>query len=211
MYYTLVGHTAAWPHLDRKRPTASLVSKKVLTSLIGQILINSSFQFLSYWAVHQQSWYTPPVFDPNGENIECLENTVLFLISSYQYMLIAVVFSVGPPYRKPLWTNNRLVLTLAFLISLTSWFVLWPPAFVMELMELEPLPMSFKWFILFLAAMNLFISFFCEKYLFHQVMDKITLFFSRKSIRYTLIGNNSKRVHDKTYRRVMDEMGIHDN
>ncbi|KAI7905260.1 uncharacterized protein BX663DRAFT_430318 [Cokeromyces recurvatus] len=51
-----MGHTAAWPHLHKRRPTASLVSKKVLTSLIGQIIINSGFQFISYWAVHQQSW-----------------------------------------------------------------------------------------------------------------------------------------------------------
>ncbi|KAI8063072.1 hypothetical protein BDF21DRAFT_347397, partial [Thamnidium elegans] len=51
-----MGYTEAWPHLYRKRPTASLVSKKVLTSLIGQIIINSSFQLISYWAVHQQSW-----------------------------------------------------------------------------------------------------------------------------------------------------------
>lgn len=52
----LVGYTEAWPQLYRKRPTASLVSKKVLTSLIGQIVINSSFQLISYSAVHQQSW-----------------------------------------------------------------------------------------------------------------------------------------------------------
>ncbi|CEP11235.1 hypothetical protein [Parasitella parasitica] len=208
-----MGHTAAWPFLDRKRPTASLVSKKVLTSLIGQILINSSFQFLSYWAVHQQSWYTPPVFDPNGENIECLENTVLFLISSYQYMLIAVVFSVGPPYRKPLWTNGKLVLTLAALISLTTWFVVWPPTLVMEWMELEPLPMDFKCFILFLAAVNLCVSLSCEKYIFPQMMDRMILFLSRQSfVGYTLIGSDTKaRTHDKTYRRVMDEMDIHEN
>ncbi|KAL9560358.1 hypothetical protein PS6_000297 [Mucor atramentarius] len=208
-----MGHTAAWPHLDRKRPTASLVSKKVLTSLIGQIVINSSIQFLAYWAIHQQSWYTPPVFDPNGDNIECLENTVLFLVSSYQYMLIAVVFSVGPPYRKPLWTNGRLVLTLAILISLTSWFVLIPPAFVMDLMEIEPMPMSFRWFILFLAAVNLVVSLMCEKYLFHQMMDKMTQFLSKRSFGYSLVGSSSshsKRGYDKTYRRVMDEMGIHE-
>ncbi|KAI8048154.1 uncharacterized protein B0P05DRAFT_481058, partial [Gilbertella persicaria] len=51
-----MGYTAAWPTLHKKRPTASLVSKKVLTSLIGQIVINSSFQVIAYWAVEQQSW-----------------------------------------------------------------------------------------------------------------------------------------------------------
>ncbi|KAI8367719.1 hypothetical protein BD560DRAFT_331250, partial [Blakeslea trispora] len=51
-----MGYTAAWPTLHKKRPTASLVSTKVLTSLIGQIVINSSFQMMAYWLVHQQSW-----------------------------------------------------------------------------------------------------------------------------------------------------------
>ncbi|KAI7892078.1 uncharacterized protein EV154DRAFT_506232 [Mucor mucedo] len=205
-----MGHTEAWPQLYRKRPTASLVSKKVLTSLIGQIIINSSFQLISYWAVHQQSWYKAPTFDPDGENIMCLENTVLFLISSYQYMLIAVVFSVGPPYRKPLWTNGRLVLTLSMLIGLTTWCVLAPPQFVSELLELENLPMGFRWFILMLAAMNLAVSLLCEKYVFNHVSDMISVILNKYRSRkgnYNLVSDSSK-LHGKTYRRVMDEMGI---
>lgn len=120
-----MGHTGAWHQLDPKRPTASLVSKKVLTSLIGQIIITSTFQLVIYGVVQRQDWlvsmkekdycidanpyfrYVPPAFDPDGDNIECYENTVLFLLSSFQYILVAIVFSVGPPYRKPLWTNGN--------------------------------------------------------------------------------------------------------
>lgn len=54
--YAIVGYTGAWPFLARKRPTASLVSKKVLTSLIGQIIITSGFQLIAYWATHRQDW-----------------------------------------------------------------------------------------------------------------------------------------------------------
>lgn len=207
-----MGHTAAWPHLHKKRPTASLVSTKVLTSLIGQIIINSSFQFISYWAVHQQSWYKAPVFDPDGENIMCLENTVLFLLSSYQYMLVAVVFSVGPPYRKPLWTNGRLVLTLGVLIGLTTWFVLAPPQFVLDLMELEVLPFSFRVFLVLLAIFNLSISLLCEKYLFAYLSDLVSSIMKKYNSRngnYTIIDRSSSaKQNGKTYARIMDEMGI---
>lgn len=140
----------------------------------------------------------------------CLENTVLFLISSYQYMLIAVVFSVGPPYRKPLWTNGRLVLTLCVLIGLTTWCVLAPPEFVTDLLELESLPMSFKMLILLLATLNLVISLLCEKYVFNHVSDMLSVILNKYRSRkgnYNLV-NDSSKVQGKTYRRVMDEMGI---
>lgn len=197
-----MGHTAAWPHLYKKRPTASLVSKKVLTSLIGQIIINSGFQFIAYWAVHQQSWYVAPVFDPDGENIMCYENTVLFLVSSYQYILVAVVFSVGPPYRKPLWTNDRLVLTFAALIGLTTYFVLFSPPSVMDIMELETLPISFKWFIVLIAILNLGISLVCEKCVFPKLLDWVASRSTKSG--YTIVGKTNL----PTYRRVMDEMGL---
>ena len=52
-----VGRTLPYPKIHPKRPTASLVSKKVLTSIIGQILINFAVQILVFFWVHKQSWW----------------------------------------------------------------------------------------------------------------------------------------------------------
>ncbi|KAJ8660316.1 hypothetical protein O0I10_003773 [Lichtheimia ornata] len=205
-----MGYTGAWPFLARKRPTASLVSKKVLTSLIGQIIITSGFQLIAYWATHRQDWYVEPEFDPDGENIKCYENTVLFLLSSFQYILVAVVFSVGPPYRKPLWTNGRLLLTLAVLVTLTVWCVIYPSNWALEWLELEVIPFGFRVFLVTLAAANLVISYICEKYFFLHLAGWLASTFKSLKGRAQPGYAPLSKPHKKIYKRVMQEMGIVD-
>ena len=51
-----VGRTLPYPKIHYKRPTASLVSRKVLTSIIGQIVINSLIQIVVFIWVRRQPW-----------------------------------------------------------------------------------------------------------------------------------------------------------
>jgi magnesium-transporting ATPase (P-type) len=50
--------------------------------------------------------YTEPDVDSDKLETFNYENSALFLISCFQYILVAGVFSVGPPYRKPLYSNR---------------------------------------------------------------------------------------------------------
>lgn len=52
-----MGWTGPYPTLSRKRPTADLVSRKVLTPLLGQIVICVLAQFAIFKAVQSQPWY----------------------------------------------------------------------------------------------------------------------------------------------------------
>lgn len=199
-----------WTNYNQFKLSINFLLGCTSTIMVSKLFYFSHAFFLQILNFFLKKRYKAPTFDPDGENIMCLENTVLFLISSYQYMLIAVVFSVGPPYRKPLWTNGRLVLTLCVLIGLTTWCVLAPPEFVTDLLELESLPMSFKMLILLLATLNLVISLLCEKYVFNHVSDMLSVILNKYRSRkgnYNLV-NDSSKVQGKTYRRVMDEMGI---
>lgn len=122
-----VGWTGPYPELSRKRPTADLVSRKVLTPLLGQIMLCVLTQFVAYKTVQLQSWlvqdffflnsyqdnqsdfhyrFKPPRVDLEKSNIENSENTALFLVSCFQYILMSVVLSVGPPFRKPMKSNG---------------------------------------------------------------------------------------------------------
>jgi len=92
----------------------------VLSSIIGQIVITSAVQFWAFFWVRDQDWYTPsniitnPAFEddhPQDDHLQAMnyENSALFLISCFQYILVAAVFSIGPPYRKSIWTNGAIV------------------------------------------------------------------------------------------------------
>lgn len=71
---------------------------------------------MCYKSSETGSRYSPPSGHREGDKLDSLnyENTAVFLVSCFQYILVAAVFSIGPPYRKPMWSNGReLVLYLS--------------------------------------------------------------------------------------------------
>jgi cation-transporting ATPase 13A2 len=50
--------------------------------------------------------YIPPVLDRDHSNSENSQDTALFLVSCYLYILSAIVMSVGPPFREPMSQNR---------------------------------------------------------------------------------------------------------
>lgn len=50
-----------------------------------------------------------PDNDSDDERVLCWENTVLFLVSCYQYLILGVVYSKGLPYRQPIYTNGMIL------------------------------------------------------------------------------------------------------
>ncbi|GAA5992809.1 hypothetical protein JCM10908_001348 [Rhodotorula pacifica] len=158
-----MGRTEPFPRIHPKRPTANLISKKVLTSLVGQIVITSAFQFFIFFFVRAQSWYTAPTIDPDQLDIESYENTSLFLISSFQYILVAAVFCVGPPYRKPLYSNRWLILALAGLSAFSIYTLFMPPSSpVFSLLQFVDLPHDFHLELLLILLANVAISWIFE-------------------------------------------------
>ena len=182
-----MGRTLPFPRIHPKGPTASLVSKKVLSSIIGQIVITSAVQFWAYFWVRSQEWYSPPPAnnpDSDDDKLEAqnYENSVLFLVSCFQYILVAAVFSIGPPYRKPMWTNGiyssllflrhrsdtSILVLLMVSIGCLSLFnvlvLLFPPGPIAAILELMPLPYSARWTLLLAVVINVAISMAYERW-----------------------------------------------
>lgn len=42
---------------------------------------------------------------PNVEQVLCWENTVIFIVTSFQYLIMACVYAKGWPFRQPFCSN----------------------------------------------------------------------------------------------------------
>ncbi|CAO1631581.1 unnamed protein product [Sympodiomycopsis kandeliae] len=160
-----MSRTEPYPGLHIKRPTANLVSKKVLTSMLAQVIICSAAQGLVFFYTRAQPFYTPPVVNPDKLDVINPENSALFLVSSFQYILVAAIFSVGPPYRKPMWSNAWLMVCLVFLTALSAYFLFVPSGFFFDLLGLVEFPSYFHLGLAVIVLVNTALSFFAEMYL----------------------------------------------
>ncbi|KAK5166268.1 uncharacterized protein LTR77_008529 [Saxophila tyrrhenica] len=194
-----MGWTGPYRELSRKRPTASLVSRKVLTPLLGQIAICIVVQLVGWEAVRKQPWYQPPVIDRDHSNSHNSENTTLFLLSCYQYILSAIVLSVGPPFRQSMRHNLPFVITMFVALAISSYMLFDPAPWLYKLMELTYLSSVFKIFILVLGIGGFCCMYLSERLLFPRLAKAIGKGYVRVS------GKVKKR---KEYKEIIEKMRI---
>ena len=79
--------------------------------IITRHLSECNVQFKSHNFVGFSVLRFVPYEDVEGEDYEagydCYENSAVFIISMYQYIILAVVFAKGKPYRKSMFTNRE--------------------------------------------------------------------------------------------------------
>lgn len=168
-----MGWTGAYPTLCAKRPTASLVSRKVLTPLMGQILLCILIQAIGFVVVRRKSWYIPPVLNTEKSNIENSENTTLYGVSSFQYIFSGIVLSVGPPFRQTMRNNLPFVVTVVTTSLFCLYMLLDPGTWLARLMQLTPMPLDFKLFIVVLAVGGFTCAWISERALFPRLATYI--------------------------------------
>ncbi|KAE8215245.1 hypothetical protein CF327_g1466 [Tilletia walkeri] len=199
-----MARTLPYPSIHPKRPTANLVSKKVLTSMLGQVVICASVQLFGFLYTRAQPWYEQPVLNPDELNVINPENSSLFLISSFQYILVAAVFSVGPPYRKPMYTNPMLMLSLAVLTAFSLYFLFVPSGWFFDILGLVSFPRSFHFALLVMVLVNVALSVLFEAFAIEPVttfLKGLQRLWRRRHGRLALRRNQGGKV----YKRVAEE------
>lgn len=115
---------------------SSLASLKNVIPLLLQIFAMILIQVASLYYLYRQKWFVP-IKPVNADPIILSwENTVLFLVSCYQYVILATVYSKGRPYREMLITNFWFLLSAVGLTLFTTWLLTYPCKPVADVMEI---------------------------------------------------------------------------
>ncbi|KAG6040561.1 hypothetical protein E4U41_000136 [Claviceps citrina] len=187
-----MGWAGPAPLLCRKRPTAKLVSRKVLTPLLGLMAICVAIQWIALLTVREQSWYQPPEPPEIGHDkpaIDNSENTVLFLSSCFEYIFSGILLNAGPPFRQTSTKNSALSITVYMSSGSAKW--------LNKLMELSYITQDYKLFLLLLGIVYFLFAWAFDRYFAMPLARGIGYVHQR------MTGKAKKRKQYKTIREQM--------
>ncbi|XP_075363281.1 polyamine-transporting ATPase 13A3 isoform X4 [Mycteria americana] len=185
----------SWKELVAQRPPSGLISGPLLCSVLSQIIICLAFQTFGFFWVKQQSWYEPWTTESDACNvldatntssahdgnetlhdehyIKNYENTTLFFISSFQYLIVAIVFSKGKPFRQPCYKNFWFVISVIVLYVFIFFIMLHPVESIDTLLELVCVPYEWRVRILIIVILNVMVSVLTENVLLDMILWKV--------------------------------------
>uniref|UniRef100_A0A7N8YE14 Polyamine-transporting ATPase 13A3 n=1 Tax=Mastacembelus armatus TaxID=205130 RepID=A0A7N8YE14_9TELE len=188
----------AWKELVSRRPPSGLISAPLLFSVLTQMLICFGFQIITFFWVRWQPWYTvwTPLTDVcnmslhlnetdhydndteiDEHNIQNFENTSIFYVSSFQYLIVAIVFSKGKPFRQPSYKNWPFVMSVLSLYFFLLFILFHPVEIIDEYLEIVCIPFEWRVKLLLIILFNAAVSVVVETFILDIVLWKLV--FSR--------------------------------
>lgn len=157
--------------LSKTTPMTSLIGLTPLLSLTVHMSVMIVFQMIAYYVVRQFSWFTPFVPTSNTR-YTCYENYSLFCVSIFQYITMAIIFSRGKPYRRPIYTNSAFMFSIILLTLICAYITVYPADWIVNALQLI-VPPVYDWrlIILALAIVNFLICFFVESVIVERIIE----------------------------------------
>lgn len=157
-----MGITGPYRKLTKHMPTGSLVSVAVLTSVLGSVVIQLSFDLVIYHWMTKEPWYKPYIFSKT--DVVSFEATVLFLFTSIQYLVTSIAFSISKPFRDPLYKNPYFTVCLIILTLYSYYIILIPDKGSMSVFALKGgMSFEFKSWMAIVATINAVFTYLYEK------------------------------------------------
>lgn len=120
--------TGSYHRLTKDVPTSTLFYIPVLTSVIVSSLIQFAFQMFYFINIRSLPFYVP--IDPKQVNFDepnlSYEESVLFMVANFQYLVTCIAFSIAKPFRKQIWTNIPFFACIVFLFVFNALVVFLP-------------------------------------------------------------------------------------
>ncbi|XP_033763289.1 probable cation-transporting ATPase 13A3 [Pecten maximus] len=158
------GRTDAYHKLSPKPPLINLFGIAPVLSLVLHTILITCFQVLCFLIVMQQSWFVEYV-ENEDYDYTSYENMAVYIISSYQYIMLGVIFSKGAPYRKTIFTNYWFMFNLALCIGITLWVNIYPTDGLAEFLELKSAPnIPYRLIYIGIAAANFILAILLEMF-----------------------------------------------
>ncbi|XP_043917761.1 polyamine-transporting ATPase 13A2 isoform X2 [Protopterus annectens] len=178
----LMGRTEPASQLGQHRPQGTLISILVLSSLLLQTALVIIIQTVAYFITTSKDWFIPLNMTVTAPlNLPNYENTAVFCVSGYQYIILGVVLSKGYPFRKPLYTNVLFLVALIILTALMIWITVYPLAFMRKILTLAYIEdIQFKMILCGIAAINFFTAFLLETVIDEGLFQCLRRLYTRK-------------------------------
>ncbi|XP_060532708.1 polyamine-transporting ATPase 13A3 isoform X2 [Cylas formicarius] len=182
------GKTEAYSgKLDKKTPLSSLISLSPVLSLLVHMVLVVFFQVAAFEHLKLQDWYVP-FNNTDPDDVACVENYTIFTVSSFQYIILAIVFSKGYPYRKSIFSNYGFIVSSIVMTAISIYLAVAPSPFIRDQFELElPESFNFRLYLLAYAAINFVLSVAVEYFLIDE------LIFKKLRFRYHDVDKSKKR------------------
>ncbi|XP_061862161.1 probable cation-transporting ATPase 13A4 [Colius striatus] len=185
--------TGAYPKLVPYRPPSQLISPPLLLSVVLNILFSLSVQILGFLVVQEQPWYTKTDIysaclsvnshmenssstsslglhgmkdgaqEQTDNGYKSYENTTVWLLSTINCLIVALVFSKGKPFRQPIYTNYVFVLVLIVQLGVCLFLMFANIDGLYSKMDLVCTPTTWRISMVIMLAVTLAVSFLVEE------------------------------------------------
>lgn len=174
-FASFFGITKAWDKsIFKVPPMTSLLSAVPMLSIIFNIFLVVVFQAIAYHSIQTYDFFEPFHYNPKDYmNFTSYENYAVFTVSLFQYIIMAIVFSKGKPYRKAIYTNVWFSVSILASIAVCCFITLEPSKWVKDTLELKMPPVfGARLLILGLGAVNLVVAVIVEDFFLEYLVQK---------------------------------------
>lgn len=140
--------------LNKKPPLTRLLSFVPMFSMVTNLAVLSLTQVLSIYLIQKFSWFeTFDYTDP--KEYRSYENYAVYSVSQFQYIILALIFSYGKPYREPIYKNTVFFCSLITMTLVCLYITVFPAEWTKELLQLKfPPAIEFPIIVVTLALAN---------------------------------------------------------